>query len=457
MAADDAFRLADQRSDNANSDEGDQKKIDQARQLAVLCVAFCTFSMLSACLAVPALLTASLSLQSELQLEADFCHVRLRDVWSQIATFGDDVWRREDGAGEEMAHMRGKRAPKDGAWLFGRFISDVPTTSLTTRPRAHAAPLAEPQAPIPSGGEIASGTSAGGYGGYGATGPARAEVENGGETGQAAPPKADMYGMEISGKPPPPSTALAQGNTFSGASNAYATKPFSAALPPSIKPTPASDQTAFCCCCQGSPGAPGDAGDDGEAGKDGLPGSSGLEGRSGEIIAHDAPVKEPCVICPQGLAGPAGPQGPRGPPGPRGANGNSGVDGRENFANFHLQILFLQANEVTLAWRGRQVQSETLAQWAPRGHLEFLAVSLSQRALGARWASRVPKGPKGMPGCQGVPGVTIQGVNGTQGDPGRPGKDGRRGQQGANGTPGFKGTAGDCFHCPTPRTPPGYY
>uniref|UniRef100_A0A914I7D1 Nematode cuticle collagen N-terminal domain-containing protein n=1 Tax=Globodera rostochiensis TaxID=31243 RepID=A0A914I7D1_GLORO len=440
MATDDAFRLADQRSDNANSDGGDQKKIDQARQLAVLCVAFCTFSMLSACLAVPALLTASLSLQSELQLEADFCHVRLRDVWSQIATFGDDVWRRGDEAAEEMAHTRGKRAPKDGAWLFGRFISDVPTTSLTTRPRAHAAPLAEPQAPIPSGGEFASGTSAGGYGGYGATGPARAEVENGGEAGQAAPPKADVYGMEISGKPPPPSTALAQGNTFSAGSNAYVTKPISAALPPSIKPTPASDQTAFCCCCQGSPGAPGDAGDDGEVGKDGLPGSSGQEGRSGEVIAHDVPVKEPCVICPQGLAGPAGPQGPRGPPGPRGANGNSGVDGKRGDPGMEgspgpIGNIGPVGPQGPPGIPGRQFITE-----GPRGPL----------------GKPGPEGPKGMPGCQGVPGVTIQGANGAQGDPGRPGKDGRRGQQGANGTPGFKGTAGDCFHCPTPRTPPGY-
>lgn len=68
-----------------------------ARRLAILCVAFCTFSLISASLAIPALLSASLSLQADLQLETDFCHVRLRNFWTEL----------------NEASVRAKRAPQE--------------------------------------------------------------------------------------------------------------------------------------------------------------------------------------------------------------------------------------------------------------------------------------------------------------------------------------------------------
>ncbi|KAL3116181.1 hypothetical protein niasHT_002305 [Heterodera trifolii] len=432
--SEDSFKLADR----SNSErEEKQKEIDYARRLAILCVSFSTLSMLCACVAVPSLLTASLSLQSELQLETDFCHVRLRDIWSQIANFGDDVKVNWHGESEERTeHARGKREPKNGgAWLFGRFISDVPF------PRVHAAPLTEPHAPIPSGAFSASGTTVGGYGGYGASLQKQTEEEYGGKSGQTAPPKADVYGMEIARESPNLSTASAQSSAFSpGGSNAYGVNPISAAFPPAIKPPSASDQASVCCCCQGPPGTPGDAGEDGENGSDGLPGAPGQEGRSGEIIAHDVPVKEPCVICPQGSAGPAGPQGPRGPPGPRGANGNSGIDGKRGEPGME----------------GSPGPIGNIGPVGPQGPPGIPGRQFITEGPRGSPGKPGPKGPKGLPGCQGVPGITVQGVKGPPGDAGRPGKDGRRGQQGTNGTPGLKGTSGDCFHCPPPRTPPGY-
>ncbi|KAL7072662.1 hypothetical protein ACQ4LE_008202 [Meloidogyne hapla] len=378
-----------------NEDIKRKQEIRNARQLAMFSICFCCCSIVLALVTLPALLSSVRTLHSDIQMESDFCRIRLRNFWTEI---------ENEENNREINQIRQKRA-----WLFGRW---VPDSSIV-----HAAKTFTGSVGTNTGSSSAS------YGGYGASSPV-SQPDEINERKQS--PEFDSSASAYGG-----AETLVLGSDPS---------------PPSIKPQspPIMRQEApaleICCCCQGAPGEQGDAGEDGENGQDGTPGAPGEAGRDGTILSSDGALKEPCIICPVGPGGPMGLQGPRGPPGPRGANGNSGIDGKRGEPGMEgspgpVGNIGAVGPQGPNGIPGRQFHAD-----GPRGPS----------------GKTGPKGPKGITGCQGPPGNTLQGPKGPPGDPGRPGKDGRKGIQGPNGAIGDKGIAGDCAHCPMPRTPPGY-
>lgn len=55
-----------------------------ARRLAIFSVAFCCCSLVFALVTLPALLSSIQTIHSQIQLESDFCRLRLRDFWSEM-------------------------------------------------------------------------------------------------------------------------------------------------------------------------------------------------------------------------------------------------------------------------------------------------------------------------------------------------------------------------------------
>ncbi|KAL3098768.1 hypothetical protein niasHT_024522 [Heterodera trifolii] len=202
-------------------------------------------------------------------------------------------------------------------------------------------------------------------------------------------------------------------------------------------------QAGACCGCGVSPpGPPGPPGPSGQPGGDGQPGGSGQPGAPGQAAPRPYPPSGGCVpqcdAAQPGLPGPPGPPGPegqngqpgqsappaspgrpgpQGPPGPDGQPGNPGGNGEPG-------------------------QPGKLTQGPP--------------VVG-------PPGPSGPPGQPGQPGENGQpgqpgnpGPQGYPGDGGSPGQPGNPGGNGEQGQPGAQGATGQCYHCPPPRTAPGY-
>uniref|UniRef100_A0A1I7XT37 glutathione gamma-glutamylcysteinyltransferase n=1 Tax=Heterorhabditis bacteriophora TaxID=37862 RepID=A0A1I7XT37_HETBA len=150
--------------------------------------------------------------------------------------------------------------------------------------------------------------------------------------------------------------------------------------------------------------------------------------------------QEPCIICPPGPPGPPGNAGAKGPQGPRGSPGLSGVDGR----------------------RG---EPGMVGPAGPMGEPGIQGPKGKKGEDGRVINVNGPPGPPGPAGAQGRKGErgskgrvgsVIPGPQGPPGDQGKKGRSGRKGEPGIQGPLGSKGQDGDCFHCPTPRTPPGY-
>uniref|UniRef100_A0A0N4Z329 Col_cuticle_N domain-containing protein n=1 Tax=Parastrongyloides trichosuri TaxID=131310 RepID=A0A0N4Z329_PARTI len=205
---------------------------------------------------------------------------------------------------------------------------------------------------------------------------------------------------------------------------------------PVVDPEPAP---TCCPCLQGPPGPPGPPGCDGNDGIDGLPGRDGKNGRDGNITPSDAP-NEPCIICPPGAPGVSGPQGAKGPQGPRGANGFHGTDGKRG--------------EMGMA--GPPGPMGLPGPEGPQGKKGPDGRVIDIEGPPGPPGAPGPQGPQGQKGPRGTPGRSIPGPKGPCGEPGRQGRDGKKGNTGPKGPLGSKGPNGDCFHCPTPRTPPGY-
>ena len=77
--------------------------------MAILSVACCCCSLMLALITLPALLASVQSLHSEVQLESDFCRLRLRDFWTEMDETGD----------ANDSQMRAKRV-----WLWGHQIAN---------------------------------------------------------------------------------------------------------------------------------------------------------------------------------------------------------------------------------------------------------------------------------------------------------------------------------------------
>ncbi|CAL2028820.1 unnamed protein product [Caenorhabditis brenneri] len=163
-------------------------------------------------------------------------------------------------------------------------------------------------------------------------------------------------------------------------------------------------------------------------------------GQDGGVAPSDGLQSEPCVICPQGPQGLGGAPGAKRPQGPRGSPGLSGVDGRRGEPGMSGPA---------------GTQGEPGPQGPPGKKGDDGRVINVNGPPGPPGAGG-PQGRKGERGPKGVPGSVHPGVQGLTGDQGRKGRAGRKGETGGQGPIGSKGPNGDCFHCPTPRTPPGY-
>ncbi|UMM41366.1 hypothetical protein L5515_017653 [Caenorhabditis briggsae] len=196
-----------------------------------------------------------------------------------------------------------------------------------------------------------------------------------------------------------------------------------------------------CCTCQqGKAGPPGPPGDDGHDGKDGSAGNDARNGKDGGVAPSDGLQSEPCMICPPGPQGLMGPAGKKGPAGPRGSPGLAGIDGRRGEPGM-------------VGPTGLQGEPGPIGPPGKRGEDgRVIDINGPQGAPGAPGA----QGRKGEAGPKGRRGNTIPGPQGPNGDAGRKGRPGHKGEAGPQGGLGSKGPNGDCFHCPTPRTPPGY-
>ncbi|CAI5447230.1 unnamed protein product [Caenorhabditis angaria] len=202
---------------------------------------------------------------------------------------------------------------------------------------------------------------------------------------------------------------------------------------------PSSSPQESCSCGIGQAGPPGRPGRDGFDGIDGQPGRPGQPGP--DLSGSRFEEIDFMIDCP------AGPPGPPGRPGEAGSPGRTGLDG-------------LPGRNGRCGKSGRQGE---------RGKPGDIGKPGRDGEDGLPGVTRDIPAPQGPPGVRGEPGSV--GPRGQAGDDGRPGNDGPRGppgdkgvtgepgQIGADGPPGNDGPAGregGCYHCPPPRTAPGY-
>ncbi|KAI6175146.1 Nematode cuticle collagen and Collagen triple helix repeat domain containing protein [Aphelenchoides fujianensis] len=412
-------------------DEHESFEHKEARFFAFWSIVISTACLVVIVVSVPVMFTTLHGFNADLEVEADFCKVRVRDVWHELYALGRD-------GRLPKARVQRERRGVDGQWIFGQFIPN--------RPQALAAPVVTGRVESPVLGvvvakdptDVAAATdeaaasfedrsdenanSLEANGENKEDGEER-EVEEE-ETEAPTTPSTTTTTKKSTTKKAATTTAKPKASKQSGSSGAYGETETSSGYDGGFK------VPSQCGCVkQGAPGAPGkckhrlaartlpsiagEPGDDGKNGKDGAPGRRGDDGRDGQVLAADQPVNEPCIICPMGAPGLPGLQGPKGPPGPRGAHGTNGMDGK-------------------------------------RGEPGMVGPPGPPGATGS--VGRI----RGLPGCQGEIGGTVPGAKGERGESGRPGRDGRRGNPGEPGASGVRGISGDCSHCPPPRLPPNF-
>ncbi|KAL3096411.1 hypothetical protein niasHT_028647 [Heterodera trifolii] len=198
-----------------------------------------------------------------------------------------------------------------------------------------------------------------------------------------------------------------------------------------------------CCGCGVSPpGMPGPPGPQGQPGGDGQPGGSGQPGAPGQAAPRPYPPSGGCVpqcdAAQPGLPGPPGPPGPEGQPGQPGQSAPPASPGRPGQSGPPGP----DGQPGNPGESGQPGQPGKLSQGPP--------------VVG-------PPGPQGPPGQAGQPGENGQpgqpggpGPQGYPGDGGNPGAPGNPGGVGEPGQLGAQGASGQCYHCPPPRTAPGY-
>jgi hypothetical protein len=87
-----------------------------ARRLAILSVACCCCSLSFALVCLPIMLSSMQSLHSEVQLDTDFCRLRLRDFWTEMSAgdgYSGDMASAEGGEEENMQQIREKRVSRN--------------------------------------------------------------------------------------------------------------------------------------------------------------------------------------------------------------------------------------------------------------------------------------------------------------------------------------------------------
>jgi hypothetical protein len=199
------------------------------------------------------------SIGSDLNVESDFCKIRVRDMWHEMYKLGRDG---------HLPKARLQREKRGGQWLFGEWIPDKPV--------ARAAPTATVN-------------------------------------------KSQIMGVAVT-KDVPESTAdfeddKSSTTTKTPKTSSKKSKKIEASVDESssgYEQSTSIKNLAHCACRKmGLPGARGLPGKDGKPGKDAMPGKRGRDGSDGVVLAADVPIQEPCIICPVGPQGLPGLQGPR--------------------------------------------------------------------------------------------------------------------------------------------------
>ncbi|KAI6237726.1 Col-cuticle-N domain-containing protein [Aphelenchoides besseyi] len=299
-----------------------QKQQQSLKPVAFAATVFSTVAITSCLITFPLILHYVQTLESNVQLDLDFCKSRSRDMWKEA--FEIRTGDSQDSArlarlliNQQRLHKRDTIADFWNRRLHDMQLRDDPVesgynsgaTKSTDYSGGYAAPSTPPQrqtAPVNS------------YGGQ-ETRPQPSTQSYGQDQFVETPSTGCCSCMR--GRPGPPGLPGRDG--IPGLDGEPG--PLGPPAPPGPDPLSLFPPQCPCEAPQGEPGpkgklncAPGDAG---PRGPSGLPGSNGLPGRQG-------PPGEPGQYRTEvGQQGRQGPTGRPGPPGPIGATGRPGADG----------------------------------------------------------------------------------------------------------------------------------
>uniref|UniRef100_A0A915ERM3 Nematode cuticle collagen N-terminal domain-containing protein n=1 Tax=Ditylenchus dipsaci TaxID=166011 RepID=A0A915ERM3_9BILA len=384
-------------------DETSLKKPERQRQslkpVAFAATVFSTMAITSCLITFPLILHYIQTLESNVQLDLDFCKSRARDMWKEMFEIRTNG-RKASADALRMANMMVLNA--------AHRLEKRDTISDFWNRRLHDMQLRDD--PV---GEAGYGGGAKTEAGYGSPTPTKQPQEVYGNS-------KETYGGGAAKTEAP---AANYGNPSYGETAGKRTDQF--------VETPS---TGCCTCQRGPPGPPGPRGRDGLRGLDGEHGPLGAQG------PPSPPGPEPAslfpVQCPvrhlqaNQVPRTSGPDGPVGPPGDSGDDGKSGEQGPRGPP-------------------GLPGQAGQPGRPGPPGEPGSYKTEIGPAGRPGAPGRPGPPGPSGAPGKPGADGVA--GRPGPPGPPGSPGSPGKSGNLGVNGRPGEQGAPGSCEHCPPAR------
>ncbi|KAI1704192.1 collagen triple helix repeat (20 copies) domain-containing protein [Ditylenchus destructor] len=384
-------------------DESPLKNPESERQslkpVAFAATVFSTVAITSCLITFPLILHYIQTLESNVQMDLDFCKSRARDMWREMFEIRTNG-RKASAEALRMASMM--------VMNRAHHLEKRDTIADFWSRRLHDMQLRDDPVESSYGG----GAPKSDYGSAGAT-----SKPPGGQDAYAGatPARQQEYGQN------PAPTSAPSGH---GKQDQFVETP----------------STGCCTCQRGAPGPPGPRGRDGLRGIDGEPGPLGPQGPPsppGPEPSSLFPVQCPCEAPP----GEPGPKGPPGPDGSVGAPGEPGEDGRSGEPG-------------ATGPPGLSGQPGQPGRTGPPGEPGQLKTEIGPPGRPGAPGRPGPPGPTGPPGKPGADGAT--GRPGPPGPPGSPGAAGKSGSLGANGRAGEPGAPGSCEHCPPARLAPGY-
>ncbi|CAI4228984.1 unnamed protein product [Auanema sp. JU1783] len=287
--------MSDEKNDNRRS----------LRPVAFAAVVFSTVALTSCLLTFPLILHYVQTLESQVQLDIEYCQARARDMWKEMLDI-ETGGRRDVGRLASIVMAQRRIAKRDTlADFWARRLHDQ---ELRDQPVGYDGPSAFVESPPSSDTpQTGGGCCTCHRGPPGQVGDAGRDGVDGvdGTPGDIGPP----------GPPAPPGP---------DPQSLFPEQCPCEAPPgePGPKGPPGPD---------GPPGAPGSAGDDGKPGDQGERGPQGMPGQPGQM-GRPGPPGEPgsyrTEVGPPGRSGSPGRPGPPGPPGPPGNPGNDGKTGQ---------------------------------------------------------------------------------------------------------------------------------
>ncbi|KAI6229100.1 Nematode cuticle collagen and Collagen triple helix repeat domain containing protein [Aphelenchoides fujianensis] len=408
-------------------DEHESFEHKEARFFAFWSIVISTACLVVIVVSVPVMFTTLHGFNADLELEADFCKVRVRDVWHELYALGRD-------GRLPKARVQRERRGADGQWIFGQFIPN--------RPLAQAAPVVVGRVESPVLGvvvakdptDVAAATDEAAASFEDRSDENADSLEANGENKEDGEEK-EVEEEETEAPTTPSTTTTTKKSTTKKAAT-------TTAKPKSSKPSSSS-------------GAYGEAEP-----------SSGYDGgfkESRETTERTEKTVRPAAEETTAATGRCW------PPTSRSTSLASSVrwalldcpacKGQKG----HLDRVELTgptewtANAENPEWSDRPGHLGRLAALDPPERRASPAACCESKGREGPKASRDLKASiRGLPGCQGEIGGTVPGAKGERGDSGRPGRDGRRGNPGEPGASGVRGISGDCSHCPPPRLPPNF-